>query len=385
MRELFELLAVFAGIYLFDCVHWARREAIGFRAWYGRRMRVVSGAETAGNERFGVIFAQPLPMFGRLFITQAFPLSLTREVASSFVSSATNPGVRAAQVERLVRFDEPHVVTLEARRVLVDDHVFVEAGSNRLARLTASLIAELKVLGPEGRAARIERWTRTMLDVGIVRERIEAFDGAARSVRHLCLAEWLFVFAVTPIVGVSFGLASSWLPLLAGLVVLQTAVTIAFARAHAGLYPDEKRARRSEVFLIALSPPSAMRAVDALSRDLLAEFHPLAAACAFVPRDEFEELCERNLRDLLHPLPMARVAADPAVRAAAAEWQARMLAALETFAQQEGVARALWREPPPRFADDCLAYCPRCTRQFTVQSGTCERCQGLELVSFSGT
>lgn len=382
MRELLEFLGVFAGIYLFDCVHWARREAFAFRAWWGRRTRLVAGEGLLGNERYGLVLAEPLLPFGRLFLTQPLPLSLTQDSAVSYVSTATNPGPRPPQVEAIVSFDAQPKVTREARRVQVDGRPFVEAGSARDARRIAELLVELSRSSPRARERRIERLVASSFDAPAVAARLAAFERASVWLRRACTTELVHVFVATPALAYAFGLVRVWLPLLVVLVVLQVVVTWSFVRAHRTLFPDERRARRGEAFLLACSPPSAMRAVDALSRDLLCEFHPLAVAAVLLPRAEFETVLETALRDALHPLPAVREAQDPAVRAAADSWRERLLRALEGFARAQGLATTPWREPPPRLDPDCRAYCPRCTRQFTVPGGVCERCQGHPCLDF---
>jgi len=226
------------------------------------------------------------------------------------------------------------------------------------------------------------QWLRSSLDAATARERVAEFERASPLLRGVCIAQMLLVFAVTPAAGLWLGLASTWIPLFTTLVLLQVCITWCFVRAHRRLHPTAKRSRRSEAFMIATSPPVAMRAVDALSRDLLAEFHPLAAAEALVPREEFETLVERTLRDALHPLPMVREGSNLLVRDAAVAWQALLAGALADFAEAQRVPAGRWLESPPRLDSECTGYCPRCTQQYTRASGGCERCFDLPLKSF---
>lgn len=382
MREWLEFLAVFAGIYLFDCLHWARRGTVGFRASWWRRARLLTSGEMPGNERYGIAFAQPLPPFGRLFLTESFPLSLTRDLVVSFTSAAQNPGSRAPQLERVVALDGRPVAATEGRRVLVDGAVFVEAGSTRLARHIAALLDELAALEPKRREKRIDEWLRAHLDSAAAAERVALFERVSPPIRAASAAELLLVFVVTPAVGYAFGFHLAWAPLFAALVALQAFIAWSFVRAHRRLHESEERARRSEAVLIALSPPSAMRAFDALSRDLLAEFHPLAAALVLLPRAEFEALLESTLRDALHPLPTVREAADAVVASVGEEWRERLVDAYEVFAKREGVRGTPWRGAPRRLDAEALAYCPRCTQQFVRVGGGCERCGDIALKSF---
>jgi hypothetical protein len=382
MRDFIELLSVFAGIYLFDCIHWARRETVAFRSWWTRRMRVVAGEDMQGNETHGIVLAQPLLPFGRVFLTQTFPLSLTRDVAVSFVSLATNPGPRPSQVGRIVRHDDRSAVTTEARRVLVGGKLFVEAGSERLALELAQLLVELRQLDAAQRDARIDADLKSSLDARAIEQRIAAFGPATAILRDLCTFELALVFAIAPAASLALGLARVWVPLLVALVLAQVLVVTAFVRAHRALFPSSPAGRRGHAILLSLSPPAAMRAVDALSRDLLAEFHPLAAARVLLPEDEFRAFAGRVLRDAHHPLPIGREGALPEISAAAERWRKRTASVLDRFARIHGVPVASWTEPPPRAGDECATWCPRCGQQYTLLVGTCARCWDMPLRSF---
>jgi hypothetical protein len=312
-------------------------------------------------------------------LTQTFPLSLTSDAAVSFVSVSTNPGPRPAQVGRRLRFDEDLAVDRETRRVRAGGKLFVEAGSERLARRLAALIAELRALPASKRDGRIDAEIKRSLDVRAIEERVAAFGAATADLRAACTWELVFVFVLTPIAGILYGLVHVWLPLLALLVLAQVFIVWAFVRAHKALFPDERGERRSHVILMSLSPPAAMRALDALSRDLLVEFHPLCVARVMLEEEEFRALAARVLRDAHHPLPMGREGTDADVVAAAESWRRRSTAALERFVRKQGVPDELWTLPPNREGDDCTTYCPRCLQQFTIPAGKCARCWDLEL------
>jgi hypothetical protein len=298
------------------------------------------------------------------------------------VLSATNPGPRPAQVGRRLRFGEGTSIETEARRVRVGEKLFVDAGSERLAQHMAALMRELSGLSRSKRNARIDAELRQALDVRAIEERIAAFGPATAVLRTACTWELVLVFVLTPVACGIWDLQRVWLPLLASLVLAQALIVYSFVRAHRALHPEARRARRGQAILLSLSPPAAMRALDALSRDLLAEFHPLAAARVLLGEAEFRSFAERVLRDAHHPLPVGREGTDAEIAAAAESWRERVVEALERFARKQGVPTDLWVQPPAREADDCRTWCPRCTQQFTVESGTCARCWDLALKPF---
>jgi hypothetical protein len=241
---------------------------------------------------------------------------------------------------------------------------------------------ELRALPASRRDARIDAEIKQALDVRAIEERVAAFGPATADLRVACTWELVLVFVLAPIAGIAYGLVHVWLPLLASLVLAQAFVLWAFVRAHKALFPDERSGRRGQAILMSLSPPVAMRALDALSRDILAEFHPVAVARVVLAEGEFRAFAARVLRDAHHPLPPGREGADADVVAAAESWRQRSVAALERFVRKQDVPDESWAAPPAREGDDCATWCPRCLQQFTVPAGACARCWDLELSVF---
>jgi hypothetical protein len=260
--------------------------------------------------------------------------------------------------------------------------LFVEAGSERLARRLVALLAELRSLPASKREARIDAEIKRALDVTAIEERVAAFGPATVDLRAACTWEMVLVFVLTPAAAFVYGLVNVWLPLLASLVLAQAFIVWCFVRAHKKLYADERSGRRGQAVLISLSPPVAMRALDALSRDLLAEFHPVAVARVMLDEEAFRACAARVLRDAHHPLPLGREGTDADVVAAAESWRQRSVAALERFVRKQGVPDEAWAMPPAREGEDCTTWCPRCLQQFTVPAGSCSRCWDLELSTF---
>lgn len=381
MKEFIELYAVLAAITLFDCVHWVRREALGFRAWFAR-IRLVRAADMPGNERFGILFAQPFPPFGVVHVVQAEPVAWTPEFASSFVTTAANPGLRPPQIGRALEWDAIRSVEVETKAVRVNGAAFVVHASARGALDVARFLEATRRLAPRARERAIERRLESALDVDEVARRAALFARASRKLRWACVVLFAHLFVVVPAVAWLAGLATWWLVLLGGLVAAQALVVALFVRAHRALYPEESRARRIEALLLSLSPPAAIRALDVLSRDLLTGFHPLAVATAWLPRAEFEAFAASVMRDVLHPLPCVREDPSPAARAAAEAWRERLRVALSGACARAGLDSKSWTGPPARADPDYAAYCPRCAEPAPRPDEACPRCPGLETRAF---
>jgi len=119
-----------------------------------------------------------------------------------------------------------------------------------------------------------------------------------------------------------------------------------------------------------LSPVAAIRACDALARDLLVGYHPLAAA-GILPSGEFAEFAGEQLR-------LCRFTGRPD------KWYQQTLAKLMNQAIKEAGARPEALLRPAERQDGCVAYCPRCLAQYVKDAGRCVDCGFTGLVSFKG-
>ena len=156
-----------------------------------------------------------------------------------------------------------------------------------------------------------------------------------------------------------------------------------YAACRKRLLGEKFSARFRHVGMLLLSPASAMRSSEALLRNGLAAFHPLAAAAALATRDRFAELARPMMLALEHPKP-GEVPADAAACRIDAWFRKKILKRLNAL------LRRLEIEPPEllRPAEplgDSRSYCPRCHGQFVLVEGTCPDCGGLALVAYAGS
>jgi hypothetical protein len=154
-----------------------------------------------------------------------------------------------------------------------------------------------------------------------------------------------------------------------------------FRSTHKHFYPAEKDERFTHTLINMFSPATTIRARDVLSRPLLENFHPVAIAKAFCPDAEFREIAREAIRYLRFP-------AKPVVLTPSGPEQSILKycrdlerSALEGFLQKQGLKLEELLRAPDRMDDTCLAYCPRCSAQYTFTNGECGDC-GTALVAF---
>jgi hypothetical protein len=194
---------------------------------------------------------------------------------------------------------------------------------------------------------------------------------------------FLYLFIAAPTVIWMVGLSRSWIVLVLGLVFLTGAISIRFHKLHSYFFPNATDERFTQVLILFLSPVTAIRALDLLSRHLLEQFHPLAVAKVLCAEPEFRALARELLREIRHPaLPVCPNQQPEAVRAEM-ETRALLLAGMEDLLKKAGVLPAELLQPPVPLDQTCVAYCPRCLTQFTSATGRCNDCGDMPLIAFA--
>ncbi len=316
MSDLQLLFLVLALLYGWECACWINRGSVAFRSWWGRRWQAAHPGALLGNQRGGFVFAHPLPPLGTVFTGTQFPLSLSPVALLPCVATSVNPVGRPVQNGNCFAWSEIQSLEARGKKVLVNGEPL-----------------------------------------------------------FLCI----YLFILSPLIIWRFGFLRSWPFLLAALLALTFTTAMLFRRAHKKLFPDAEDERFTHFLIILLSPVTAIRACDVLSRPLLEAYHPLAVAKIFCPTKQFEAMARHYWRELRYPaLPICpredRVALET-------EGYSRTVLqdAAEHFLKRSGIDTDALINPPLPADDTCLSYCPRCLAQFTTREGICADCGGLVL------
>lgn len=372
------LFLILAAIYLSECCAWARRGVVAFLAPLGRRARPARPSTALGNARGGLVFGNPLPPLGFLALCEPWPVALSPGGVCAGDGGAASAGAAGAGAsgEAFLRFDQIAGAEAPGNDLLVNGRLVARLGSERAARALAGLVREAASLPPREREEKLRGALEASLDPEKVSGRLDAYRRRTRSLRVLCNALFVHLFALAPAAVLAHGLARWWIPLLLGALALAAAIVVVFRRAHLALYADGAGERRLHMLVMLLSPPAAVRAHDALARDLLAGFHPLAAAAVLCPPGPFVDLARRALLDARRP-PREEDSGDE--RAARAWYGERLRDSLERLVRGTGARLEDVLAPPARRDAQARSYCPRCHCQYLAPSGECPDCGGLQL------
>ena len=382
MTDLQILFLVLVALYGWECVCWVHRGSVAYRAWFGKRFHLAHPSRLLGNQRAGFVFAHPLPPLGTMLVTSQFPASLSPEAVLAFVAPSVNPGSRPPQTGNFYRFDEIQTVTAQAKNILINGETFLRAASVGLAAHFAQELNQLKSLPVSKRAKAIQLLVHRALDVQAIQQRYSEFQRRTRSLRVLTNVLFLYLFFLVPVVIWRFGLVPCWPGLLAGLIACTTTIAVSFRRRHKQFYPHLEDERFTEFLIILLSPATAIRALDLLSRPLLEIYHPLAVAKVLCAERDFCVLAANYLREINYPARPLCLRSESAAIQAEQEMRSLLKQEVENLIKKAGQNLAELMRPPVPTESACRSYCPRCLAQFTVSTGVCEDCGGVPLIAF---
>jgi hypothetical protein len=383
MTDLELLFLVLVVIYGWECAGWLPRGSLGFVNWLGPRWRLKQVPNLLGNQKGGFIFASPLPPLGAICVATPLPLSLSPCSVLAFVAPNLNNGPRPQQSGKLISFTTLRTVQVQGRKLLLNGDLFLKTSTPTFAEYLASNLRQLRDAAPETRAQKIEQMLKAGLDTRALQKRWADFQARLNPVRLLTNALFFYLFAFAPGLIWAVGLAQCWLALLVGVFILTLATALCFRLVHKEFYPAAEDERFTHFITILLSPATAIRARDVLSRPLLETFHPLAIAQSFCPETEFLAFARKVIIEFRHPaLPLAP-GQDEVAREAEESFRSTFRRLIEKFLKQNGVEVEQLTRPPDPADESCLSFCPRCEAQFTSRLGSCPDCGGLALVPFS--
>ncbi|PWU13950.1 MAG: hypothetical protein C5B50_18385 [Verrucomicrobia bacterium] len=375
MSDVELLFVILAVVYAIECSWWLDRRSVAFRSCFGKRFRLIQPSSFVGNSRGGFIFTHPLPPLGVALAAHELPLSIA--------SGGVLVGSSSGQSQKFIPFDAAREFSAAGKKISGGGSVLLKAGSPGEARHVVQILERLRALDKPRRAPVLEKIIEQSLDNDQVRKRWERFRQKIKSLRVLCNGLFVYLFMFAPVLIGMRGLASNWPWLLGGILALTLPIALSFNRVHKELYAEAVEERFTHFLIVLLSPATAIRAHDVLSRSLLVEFHPLAVAKAFCTPSEFRAFAGEFVRNLryAHGLEDDSAESDPAD---IAEWsRALWLRKLETWLSQQGMNPQELTGPPVPADDTCFSYCPRCLAQFTTEKGSCADCGGIPLVPFS--
>ena len=382
MSDVQLLFLVLAIIYGWECASWFARGSSAFRTWFGKRWQLVKPGVLLGNQKGGFIFGNPLPPLGTILAVHEFPLALSPK--GFCITQGVDSGLRL-RGKRYSLWEKVTHVESKGKKVLLNEELFLKAESPVAAAKIVEILGELKEAKVGDREELIRKRLQKAVDTSRIEARWTEFKNQTPKLRRVTNLLFVHLFVLSPALISIFGFRRSWLVLLLAALALTTTISVLFYRAHKRLFPRLEDERFSHFIIILLSPATAIRARDALTRSLFSFHHPLALTKMFCSHEKFREQAEHLVRQSRFPAGTLRSLEKSTVGEIEGYWRKLQQTILEDFLLRNGLGPEQLIEPPTPTDEACVSYCPRCRSQFTSRDGVCNDCGGLKLQPLATT
>ncbi len=273
------LLFILVLLYLSECVIWVKRQSVAFVSTSGRDWRVAFPRPWLGNASGGVLFLNPLPPAGRMFLSHLSPVSISPEGICAFNLQTLPSGARSPnQTGHFLAFSKITSCGNDGVWLLVNKEKFAKCATAKQARTLATVIGGLVKASPSKRESLAQTWLVKQFADNDATALLRAGEKIIKPVRAVSLILFLFLFVVAPILVSIFGLQRLIIPVAVVMVLLASVTGYVFHRAHKKLYPAESSERFENLVKMILCPPVSIRAADVLTRNLLADYSPVVVA-----------------------------------------------------------------------------------------------------------
>ena len=374
------LLFILVLLYLSECVIWVKRESVAFVSAWGRRWRLAVPPSWMGNASGGLLFLNPLPPAGRVFLSHLSPISISPSGICAFnIQTLPSEARSPYQSGEFLAFNNINDCVSDGAYLVINKEKFTKCATTKQAHALANVIAAMAKASASKRESLARTWVvkqfATDDAAALLKESLELI----KPIQEVGVILFLFLFVFTPSLAFSFGLSPLIIPVAAVMVMLAVLIAIMFHRVHKKLYPAESSERLESLVKMILCPPVSIRAADILTRNLLAQYSPIVLA-SVLPGSGEQQFVRSVILDLKHPLRHEVSEAD-------AEKTIGWTASEQLNVCLEQVKKGHYLKPeellaPTQREENSLSYCPRCHCQFVVGDGECPDCPGVELEKF---
>lgn len=364
VSDLAALALVVIALYLTECAVFARHGAVVVSSpWFWSRHRMRTLSKALGTKGGAFALLNPLPPFGRVYVVEPWPFSLSSDGVLAFRSFALDQEPRP--LESAVRFawSEITSVDVDDKALLVNGAPFAKCSSKRHCQAAASVLRAVHAAGADARGVVIDTALDAHLDAAPVRATVAIHEQWGAPAALAASALFVSLFVAVPQDVHAHGL-ERWPVLVAGVYTWVVVIAVLAYLAHRGLSRGERAERWATVLLMLPAPTMAMRVNDKLGRHQLAGSHPIAAALALLEKGARDDVVGRGLRDLTHPRAL------PALD----DMSARIEGAFRSLLLQKTSALARAAGVDVDAALTVAAHaCPRCRTVYRA-AGVCGDC-----------
>ena len=374
------LLLILVLLYLSECVIWVKRESVAFVSAWGSRWRLAVPPSWMGNANGGLLFLNPLPPAGRVFLSHLLPVSISPSGICAFNLQTLPSEARSPyQSGEFLPFSKIKDASSDGAYLIINKEKFTKCATAKQARAVATSVSAMAKASASQREKMARAWVVKQFAADEAVRVLQESEKLIKPVKQMGVMLFFFLFVVTPGLAFYFGLSPLIIPVAVVMLALALEIAIMFHRAHKQLYPAESAERLESLVKMIVCPPVSIRAADILTRNLLSEYSPIVLASA-LPGSGEPQFVRSVILDLKHPLKH-EVVDETAARTVT--WTANEQ--LNVCLDEVKKGRYLKPEEllaPAQREKNSVSYCPRCRLQFVVTEGECPDCPGVELVQF---
>ena len=374
------LLFVLVLLYLSECVIWVKRESVAFVSAWGRRWQLRVPPSWMGNANGGLLFLNPLPPSGYLFLSHLSPISISPSGICAFNLQTLPSEARSPyQSGQFLPFNNIKESHSDGAYLVINNEKFTKCATAQQARALATFIGGMAKTSASKRENMARTWVAKQFAADDAAALLKEGEKLIEPIQELGVILFMFLFVFTPSLAFTFGLSPLIIPVAVVMVALAVLIAIMFHRAHKKLYPAESSERLESLVKMILCPPVSIRAADILTRNLLAQYSPIVLASVLLGSGE-PQFVRSVILDLKHSL-RHEVVDETAEQTIT--WTANEQ--LKVCLDQVKKGRYLKPEDllaPSQREGNSVSYCPRCHCQFLVSEGECSDCPGVKLENF---
>src|SRR6185369_1090633 len=222
-----------------ECLIWVKRESVAFvSAWRG--WHLAKPSSWLGNARGGILFLNPLPPSGRVFLSHLSPVSISPSgVCALNVQTLPSEARSPYQTGEFLPFGKIKEAGVDGPYLTINNERFAQCTTAKQARALASVIAAMVKAPASKREGVARKWIAKQYSVNDATSLLKEAQKLIEPIQSLGLILFLFLFVLTPLLGVIVGLMTLIVPVAIVMVALAVEIAILFRRVHTKLYPAE--------------------------------------------------------------------------------------------------------------------------------------------------
>ena len=360
MREIFSVLFPYIVIlYIIDCISYVKKHDFLFVSNFRGFFKLI-------NSGLCIKGVSPL---SRIFLSRSNPVLLTSSgiYLPTSEQHCQNIFYRSEDFT-FIPYHDMDTFEIDGKRIRLNHANFINPASIAYAKHIGNFIQELKDSKPWERRDKIKAFLDAANDFGQIENHEKSFTIPFFYLKSLCIFLFVCIFIILPIGVYANHSVYFNFPIFFLMVLLIYLTIIIMSYTILGkIYPEAFDQRLNTMLSLILMPVAAIHVLSYLTRDIYANFDPLAIGRVLLPRDDFQGL----LRKELFYIDQAKTQHDPC--GWSEFWELRQKSVMDLLAKTK-IDLSELRLPPDKRDISAAAYCPLCYAEYRSGFYRCSDC-----------